>query len=233
MSLPKRPKRIGERLLVLLSSSLLIACHAPTVPLQLPAGELSIAAEQLRTALTGPYKVLAVQGGIKIRVYQNGARIIADVPYARQGNDNTCGQAVINMLTNFWGVPTDYQQLVNQENPFNLATLAETLVRSLREKGLNAQDFREAGLASLAAEINQGRPTAVLLDFGSIPTAHYVLVVGYNPQRGTLIMHDSLEAPYVEMSEQNFLKMWENRSLRSVLPINGSNYRRLMFQAFR
>lgn len=240
--LAARQSGLGLRLpkcLAGLLLSLLLACHAPIVPLQIAdAGNMNqlVARTQGQAqrlpALIGPYKTLAVdsRGGqsVRIRVYRSGARIIENVPYFAQGNDNTCGQAVVAMLSNFWGHPTDYQQVVATENPFNLATSAGALVSSLRAKGLQCQDFRNASLAHLVAEVNQGRPTAVLLDFGSFQTAHYVVVVGYNPLQGTLILHDSLESPYVEMPQQTFASMWENASLRSILPVAGANYRRLM-----
>lgn len=244
--------RLQKRLLrsaagLFLGTSLLIGCKAPTVPLQFAySGDINRLTYQTQaqnipgqagmTALSGPFKALAVDADsthqIKIRVYQNGARVIENVPYARQGNDNTCGQAVITMLTNFWGVQTDYQEIVNQENRLNLATTAGLMVGSLRKKGLEAQEFRQATLDNLMAEINKGRPVGVLLDFGQIQTAHYVVVVGYNPVRGTLIMHDSLESPYAEMPTQTFMKMWENKSVRSIMPVGGDTYQRLMFQAF-
>jgi len=83
------------------------------------------------------------------------------------------------------------------------------------------------------AEVNQGRPVPVLLDFGSLQTAHYVVVVGYNIKRNTIIVHDSIEGPYVEMAVPQFSKMWENKAVRAILPVAGDNYQRLMFTVFR
>lgn len=232
--------RLQKRLLrsmagVFLGSSLMMGCKAPTVPLQMPyAGSMQIAAVQpmSKAVLSGAFKTLAVEDAddhqIKIRVYQNGSRILENVPYATQGNDNTCGQAVITMAANFWNIGVDYQSLVNTENRFNLATTGKAIVSSLRQKGLTAQDYRDASIDNLLAEINKGRPVITLLDFGSIQTAHYVVIVGYNPTRETLIMHDSLEAAYVEMPKQTFLNMWDNKALRSILPVGGENFRRLM-----
>ena len=34
------------------------------------------------------------------------------------------------------------------------------------------------------------------------------------------------------MTQQTFLRMWENKSVRSIMPAGGGNYRRLMFQTF-
>lgn len=225
---------------VVLGSSLLMACQAPTVPLQIPeAGNLNqppVYMVQSQANLNGAFKTLNVanasEHGFKIRVYQNGSKLIENVPFFRQGSDNTCGQAVISMVVNFWGIKTDYQTLVDQENRFNLATSAGMLSSSLRKKGLVAQDFRKGTLTNLLDEVNQGRPTIVLLDFGNVQSAHYVVVLGYNSKKGTLIMHDSLEGPYVEMDQAVFLKMWENKAVRGILPVGGDNYQRLMFRAF-
>ena len=103
-------------------------------------------------------------------------------------------------------------------------------IRPPSKKGLQAQDFRQGNIDNLIAEINKGNPTAVLLDFGSIQTAHYVVVVGYNLERQSLILHDSIEAPYFEMPLSTFEKMWENKAIRSILPVAAQNYQRLMFK---
>lgn len=239
----KQALRLQKRLLrkmatLFVGTSLLMACKAPVVPNQIPsAGDLRVANSILRspTAVNGDFRTLSVkdrdQHDVAIRVYKNGSRVVENVPFALQGKDNTCGQAVATMISNFWGIQTDYQALVNQENRFNLATTATALVNSLRNKGLVSQDFREATLENLVAEVNAGRPVITLLDFGSIQNAHYVVVVGYNAERGTLIMHDSLEGAYVEMPQQTFMTMWENKALRNVLPVGGANYRRLMVTA--
>ncbi len=224
-----------KMLLTVLLGGALVACSPPQVPLQIELKtELQIQSARSLSPLSGPFKTLQVKENQKqIRVYQNGSRIIENVPFYRQGADNTCGQAVIAMLASFWlEERLDYQALVDQENPLNLATTAGTLVQSLRKKGLNAQDFQKGSLENLISEINQGRPTAVLLDFGSLPQAHYVVVVGYNPKKNTLIVHDSVEGPYLEMDQQVFWQMWQNESLRNVLWVGGGNYQRLLFQVF-
>ncbi len=213
--------------------SFLASCKTPTVPIQMPQfSDMQIAAARPFTAqaLAGDFRTLSLDSGSNIRIYRNGSKIIENVPFFKQGRDNTCGQAVVAMLANYWGNRLDYQQLVNQENPLNLATSAPALRQSLREKGLQAQDFRKGSIDNLISEINKGNPTAVLLDFGSIQTAHYVVVVGYNLERQSLILHDSIEAPYFEMPLFTFEKMWENKAIRSILPVAGQNYQRLMFK---
>lgn len=235
-SLRLQKRYLRQMLIVSLGVTAVSSCKAPVVPFQNPQqSDMRIAATHpyATQALRGDFKTLQLNSSSSMRVYRNGSKIIENVPFFKQGQDNTCGQAVIAMLANFWGQSLDYQQLVNQENRFNLATSAPALRQSLRNKGLNAQDLRKGKLDNLIAEINQGRPTAVLLDFGSIPTAHYVVVVGYNLERQSMILHDSIEAPYIEMPMTTFVQMWENKSIRSILPIGGDNYQRLMFQVFK
>lgn len=210
-----------------------VSCKPPSVPLQNPVvfSDMRIAASSPFSAqiLHGDFRTLQVSSG-RIRIYQNGSKVIENVPFFRQGRDNTCGQAVIAMLGQYWGQVQNYQQLVNQENPLNLATSAIALRNSLRQKGISAQDFRQGTIESLIAEVNEGHPTPVLLDFGSIQTAHYVVVVGYNLKRHSMIVHDSIEAAYLEMPISQFETMWENKAVRAILPVGARNYQRLMFK---
>lgn len=238
-----RALRLQKRLATLamasaLGVSLLAACTTPQVPLQpMPYGALapnmvtqSVASSQV---LSGPFKTLHLEEGQRIKIYQNGSKVLENVPFFRQGNDNTCGQAVLASLLNYWGIPISYQEVVNQANPNNLPTTDDAITNYLRKKGLKAQDFRHGTLEHLIAQINKGRPTPVLLDFGGLSQEHYVIVVGYNQKKGTLILHDSLEGPYVEMDMRIFEKMWENKSLRLIHIFGGDNYRRLYFDIFR
>jgi predicted double-glycine peptidase len=238
-----RALRLQKRLATLvmgsaLGMSLLTACGTPQVPLQaMPFGQVSstMVTQSVSPgqALAGPFKVLQVGEGQRIKIYQNGSKVLENVPFFRQGGDNTCGQAVMASLLNYWGIQMSYQQVVNQANPGNLPTTDDALTSYLRKKGLNAQDYRGGNIDHLVAQINKGRPVPVLLDFGGISQEHYVLVVGYNQKKGTLVLHDSLEGPYVEMETTLFQKMWENQSIRQIHIFAGSNYKRLYFDVFR
>lgn len=241
-----RALRLQKRLATLSMATvtgmtLLGACGTPMVPTQQPLSFV-IAQQQQQQQLNpngvhsvrqGPFKALQVDNGAKLLVYQNGSRLIDDVPFFRQGNDNTCGQAVMTSLLNYWGIKYEYQGVVNEANPHNSPTTDASIVNYLRSKGLQAQSFRGATVDNLIAQVNKGRPTAVLLDFGGLSQEHYVIVVGYNPDRQTIIVHDSLENPYIEMPMTTFTTMWENKALRSVHLFGGDNYNRMMVDAFK
>lgn len=241
-----RALRLQDRLATLKMATatglvLLSACGTPRVPYQQPLSFIinqQQVAQQMnpgapKTVLNGPFKVLQVESGSKIQIYQNGSRIISDVPFMRQGNDNTCGQAVMTAILNFWGEKYEYQGVVNEANPNNMPTTDKAIANYLRKKGLKAQPYRGATLDNLIAQVNKGRPAVVLLDFGGLSQEHYVIVVGYNPEKGTMIVHDSLEGPYIEMRTDTFVDMWDNQSLRSVHIFGGENYRRLLIDIYK
>lgn len=241
-----RALRLQERLATLTMATatgltLLTSCGTPQVPTQQPLSFVIAQQQQMQqmnpngvySVRQGPFKALQVDSGAKLLIYQNGSRLIEDVPFYRQGNDNTCGQAVMTSLLNYWGIKYDYQGVVNEANPRNAPTTDEGIVAYLRSKGLQAQTFRKATIDNLIAQVNKGRPTAVLLDFGGLSQEHYVIVVGYNPTKNTIIVHDSLENPYVEMPATTFTTMWENKAVRSVHVFGGDNYQRMMVDAFK
>ncbi|PKL74625.1 MAG: hypothetical protein CVV27_19535 [Candidatus Melainabacteria bacterium HGW-Melainabacteria-1] len=221
--------------------AILSACGVPQVPVQRPLAFIISQQQQTqrmnpripKSVVDGPFKVLQVDSGAKIQIYQNGSRVIDNVPFFEQGNDNTCGQAVITAMLNFWNVRAEYQGVVNDANPSNLPTTDHAIANYLRNQGLKAQPFRGATLDNLVAQINKGRPTVVLLDFGGLSQEHYVIVVGYNPDKRTIIVHDSLEGPYIEMAMNRFATMWENKALRSIHLFGGENYRRMMIDIYK
>jgi hypothetical protein len=199
----------------------LMACQPPTVPLQGSSNfrfrGIDFTTQQTRTLHTN----------------SNGARYIGGVPYVSQGEDNTCGQAVMSMALQFWGQDISYQQVVNESNPINVGTSYTTIQNYLREKGLTAQSYYNANLDQVIAEVDAGRPAIVLLEFDALFFTHYVLVVGYNARRNTLIIHESQSAPYVEIDVDEFLRLWEAPSLVSLPVFGGKEYQRLLITVDR
>lgn len=222
MSRIYRALKIGMAALAVLGAS--VSCTPPTVP------TTSASSFQM-----SPLRRFSVQTGTTLSngkqlLSTNGNTYIANVPFVQQGQDNTCGQAAMTMVLQFWGVDIDYQTVVNEGNPFNLATSFDAMQNFLTSKGLSVQGYREGSLETLLLQIHKGQPVIVLLNFGSITTPHYVVVTGYNAQRNTIIMHESQSGPYVELPLDQFLDMWENDPIVNLPLFGGENYRRLMFE---
>lgn len=195
----------------------LTACQPPTVPTQYPQG-------------FSRFQVANRAAGVgTLSRTRDGGIYIQGVPFVKQGQDNTCGQAVSTMMLQYWGHDIDYQTVVNESNPLNLGTTYNSLETYLRQKGLHAQSYREGSLELLQMLLDRGRPVIVLLDFGGITKEHYVVVTGYNPNTQTLIFHESNSGPYRELPVPSFLAMWANTSLVNAPLIGGKSYYRLMF----
>lgn len=189
--------------------------------------------QQKSAHLSGPFKALTLESGKQIHVYKNGNKVLHDVPFLKQGEDNTCAQAVMTSMLKYWGVDADYQNIVNENNRFNLPTTHDGITKFLRKKGLKVQDYNGASMNNLIAQINKGRPSIVLLDYGGLTQEHYVIVVGYNQKKGTITLHDSVEGPYIEMNAKRFDKMWRNDSVARLPVFGGPAYKNLIFDIAR
>lgn len=206
--------------LLLLSSLTLLACQAPIVPTQSPQNV------EIGSRFRTHSKNISNDGLVHL---SNGATYIGNVPFVSQGSDNTCGQAVMTMLLQYWDIDIDYQTVVNEGNPLNIATSYDAVQDYLRGKGLSVQAYRGGTLDVLVSQIQAGKPVMVLLDFGSLQQAHYVLVTGYNARRNTIIMHESQSGPYMELDVEKFIEMWQNTPVVKLPLFGGTNYAYLLF----
>lgn len=134
-------------------------------------------------------KVLSVKEQGSINYYQDETAI-TNVPFVKQGNDNTCGQAILTIILNYWGINISYQSIVNETNASNLPTDVDRITNYLRKKGLYAQDYRKAKLSFVKDRILK-EIIIILLDFGTLQTEHYVIATGYNETRQELIFLQS------------------------------------------
>lgn len=221
-----RPTSWRKPLLALMAFGLMgVACSPPTVPLQGNDNALVNRFSNFRLQASS----ITFSNGKSLNVTNNGATFLNDVPYVAQGDDNTCGQAVMTMLLQYWGHDIDYQTVVDEGNPFNLGTSYDAIQNYLSSKDLAVQAYRGGSLEAILGQIHLGRPVMVLLDFGSLAYAHYVLVVGYNAQRNSIILHESRSGPYREVEVESFLEMWDNKPVVNLPIFGGANYERLMF----
>jgi hypothetical protein len=213
-----------QRKLILVSLSFITisSCGSPRVPIQSSIGMIQ------NYSLSPVLKTIKDSGLSKVNYHKDGSVVIEGVPFFQQGRDNTCGQAVMASILNFWGVNISYQQIVNETNPGNGPTDVARITSYLRRHGLNAQDYRLATLNFVKDRILKGQPVIMLLDFGSLQTVHYVVAIGYNDERQELILHDSVDGPNVRLPYVEVEQLWENMSIRK-LGIFGDKYRRIAF----
>jgi uncharacterized protein YvpB len=205
-------------------------CSGAQIPMQPAAGMVQNYPSRSPIVNTIP---LSTQAGTKaadkkLNVYADGMVALSGLPWFSQGNDRTCAQANIASVMNYWGQNVSYPQVVKEMNPMNLPTDVVNVTTYLRGKGFAAQDYRKATINYLKQQINNGRPTIVLVDFGDLSSEHYITVKGYNDKTGDILYNDPVEGGNMLLDYASFEKMWANKSLAGV-PGFGDKYARIAF----
>lgn len=206
-------------------------CSGTQIPLQ-PAGGI-VQNYPTRTPVVNTVSLSTQAAGApaqtkQVDVYADGTVALTGLPWFNQGNDRTCAQANIASIMNYWGISTTYPKVVAEMNPMNLPTDVINVTTYLRQKGLNAQDYREATINYLKQQINEGKPTLVLLDFGDLSSEHYVTVKGYNDTTGKILYNDPVEGPNMLLDYDTFQQLWGNAALKAI-PTFGDKYTRIAF----
>lgn len=190
------------------------------------------AARQSQFQATSGVKEVKLPSGRVLQAFPDGSRIVKDVPFLNQGHDNTCAQAVTTEIVNFWGGSQDYQKLVDEQNKLNIGTHYDKIVSYLKSKGLQAKAYRQGNVDYIKSLVDAGKPPIVMLEFnGDLLQQHYVVVVGYNEAKGTVIFHDTIDGAYQQVDEATFNQMWLSTKLASVPVLGGENYRGLIIEA--
>lgn len=221
----KVQKNLASILTISSLSFLIVQGCSPRIPLESSVG---VVQNYSSSAIT---KVLSDGIASSINYHNDGTIAIANIPYFQQGSDNTCAQACMTSLLNYWGVNVSYQSVVNQTNSGNLPTDVVKITNFLRKNGLYAQDYREATINFLKDRVNKGTPVIILLDFGKLSYEHYVLVTGYNDKTEELLILDPVDGPNQRYSYQSIESMWENRSLEKI-KIFGDKYSKIAFDVY-
>lgn len=232
-------KMVAVGLVAMMSVSSLTGCAAPNVPRTSQALQ-NVKYEQINKrvkpvgfdATKGTYKVASLPGGRQLLAFTDGSRVVKDVPFFKQGKDNTCAQAAQAVVLNYWGLKQDYQSLVRQQNKMNTATHYDVIVKHMQAQGLKAKAMRGGNLGYLKSLIDQGKPPIVLLEFNNdLFQNHYVTVVGYNATTGKIIFHDSIDGPYQQLDEEEFEMMWQSKKLSNLPVFGGGNFQGLIIEA--
>jgi predicted double-glycine peptidase len=205
------------------------ACQPPSIPLQPATGytvDYSVAQASRSWQLAPP----AGQPDLApvLRLHADGMFALSGVPWFHQGQDQTCAQANVATLLNYWGIQHSYPAVVKEMNPANLPTDAGNSSVYLRKKGLQSRDYRLATLNCIRQQVARGRPTLVLLDFRSLANTHWVTVKGHDRAGKKLLINDPVAGPNVVMDVDTFQRRWRNDS-PARMPGVGDRYRNVAF----
>lgn len=133
----------------------------------------------------------------------------ADLPFHPQERYQ-CGPAALATVLNDHGVMITPEALVPQVYlPARKGSLQSEIVAAVRRQGLLPLEV-EPTLAALLAEIHSGHPVLVLQNLGLdwLPRWHYAVAMGYDLERGELILRSGTEKRRIT-AFGTFMKTWD------------------------
>lgn len=213
---------MNRNILIIVISSIILSCGTPQVPEQPETGIVydynGMNSFNIKKSLLGNKrtKIQSVKLG-KLSISSDGTKSILGIPFFKQGKDNTCGQATMTSILNFWGIKSDYQTIVNETNSSNIGTDLTVITDYVKKQGLNATAYNNGTMEEIKYLIDQSRPPIVLLDFGSLSKEHYIVVSGYNDDQKAFLINDPVQGANIKVSYTNFEKYWQNKSLSNLL----------------
>lgn len=150
------------------------------------------------------------------------ATTLTDVPFHPQ-EQYQCGPASLAMMLNTQDVDVTPDELISRVYlPGRKGALQVEMVAAARQYGMLVYPL-EPELNHVLEEVQAGNPVLVLqnLRFGWWPQWHFAVVIGYNSQKETLILHTGTEANY-RQPVRAFMATWNrsDRWARVILPPN-------------
>jgi ABC-type bacteriocin/lantibiotic exporter with double-glycine peptidase domain len=139
--------------------------------------------------------------------YDDGTRLIENVPACHQGNTNTCAQACVTSILNYWGHHVRYEDIIAETSNQTMTAgmPIERMVWYFRRYGLQARSYG-GNLSNLKALIDRGCPSVVSFDESTYN--HVVVVVGYNDYTELIFYIDSMDGEIIEEPYSDFVRAW-------------------------
>jgi tetratricopeptide (TPR) repeat protein len=142
-----------------------------------------------------------------------------DVPFVAQRKD-TCGAAALAMVLRYWGDDASHDEVARALLRPELHGIAGSkLAEFARGRGLEAVAYR-GDMANLREFVGQGRPLIVAWDMGR-GRYHDVVVVGFDDERGAVIVHNPAEGGSRPVGTAAFEKLWQGAGYWTLVVARG------------
>jgi uncharacterized protein len=161
--------------------------------------------------------LLFLFSGVSARSQNRGFYL--ETPFVHQVY-NYCGPAALTMVLRYWGRSVDQYELANRFRPFPKKGLSGAQLKELAAAyGFSAYSF--TGQADdLRAHLKNGRPIVVALHSSALlNTNHFVVVVGWDSERGEWIVQDPAGKSYQRYREADFSARWKKLDNWSLLVV--------------
>lgn len=164
--------------------------------------------------------------------YQDGSKIIADVPILYQGKTNTCAQACITMVLIYWGFDVTYEDIIQYTTGGRDEGLTyDQIVWTFRKYGLHAE-YMSGRFEILKSYIDKSWPTIVEWQEKSFD--HVVTVVGYNDNTELIYYIDPHFGNLLHEPYSSFIKNWSSvKRMDSTGMAGGVGRTNLLFKVYR
>lgn len=128
------------------------------------------------------------------------------VPFVPQQRD-TCGAASLTMVLRYWKEDVAHDDVARALVRPELHGIAGSrLAEFARERGLEAVAYR-GDMVQLRDFVGKGRPLIVAWHLGG-SRYHDVVVVGFDDERGTVLVNDPAAGPARAVKAAKFEKRW-------------------------
>jgi tetratricopeptide (TPR) repeat protein len=128
-----------------------------------------------------------------------------EVPFVPQRKD-TCGAAALAMVMRYWHEEVSHDDVAGSLLTPELHGIAGSrLAEFARGRGMVAVPYR-GDMTNLREQIGKGRPLIVAWDVGR--GYHDVVVVGFDDERGAVLVHDPAVGPSRAVRIRTFEKRW-------------------------
>ena len=139
-----------------------------------------------------------------------------DVPFVAQQGEG-CGAASIAMVMQYWrqqqgrapAPASDYAQIERAlYSPETHGIYASAMERYFKQNGYRTFAF-VGEVGDLAQHLANGRPLIAALEPGSGKPLHYVVVVGVDPVRQTVLVNDPAQRKLLTEDTARFEREWK------------------------
>ena len=129
-----------------------------------------------------------------------------EVPFVAQRKD-TCGAAALAMVLRYWGDDATHDDVARTLLTPELHGIAGSrLAEFARGRGMEAVAYK-GDIANLRDFVGKGRPLIVAWDMGR-GRYHDVVVIGFDDQRRTVVVHNPAEGASRAVKSGTFEKRW-------------------------
>jgi tetratricopeptide (TPR) repeat protein len=129
-----------------------------------------------------------------------------EVPFVAQRKD-TCGAAALAMVLRYWGDDATHDDVARTLLTPELHGIAGSrLAEFARGRGMEAVAYK-GDMANLREFVGKGRPLIVAWDMGR-GRYHDVVVVGFDDERGAVLVHNPAEGASRAVEKRAFEKRW-------------------------